>query len=393
MHAFLEIARSGWDGLVLHPLRAFVTVLAVVVALAPFLCGLCIAEGIQAEARASLLEGGDLTVTGTAYEEPASIPLSLKEKIAKVKGVISASTRVIGRVSLGSSHLAGVLVGIPEDRMPAKAAWIDGGFPRSATRDEIVVGADLARQLHLRVGDVIPPFYHSRSGDRLSTVVGLFRPEAPLWCARIVLTTVSTAMRILDHPDFVTEIQVQCTPGAEAQVAGAILALDSPEPLSLSVTSRAETASILKQSAGQREALFDIHVLLSWMSCIWVVLITSGAGRGERVREVGVLKATGWATDEILLRSFFESLSLGLIAFCVSAILVLVWLACFNGWGIAPLFIAGLDSGSNVRLPYALTPFIAGTSMIGTVAIVLTGTLFSAWRAAIAPPSSAMRSG
>ena len=57
MGRLLAIARTGFESLLLHPLRSLVTVAAVTVLLTPYLSALAISQGIQAEAEASIRSG------------------------------------------------------------------------------------------------------------------------------------------------------------------------------------------------------------------------------------------------------------------------------------------------------------------------------------------------
>ena len=111
----------------------------------------------------------------------------------------------------------------------------------------------------------------------------------------------------------------------------------------------------------------------------------------DRCREVGLLKATGWGTDEVLLRALSESVAIATLAFGMSFTLSLIGLKYLKGWGLAALFISGLDWGSWIRIPYALSPLTLGVAALATVTVVLTGTLFSAWRAATMSPAEAIR--
>ena len=56
---------------------------------------------------------------------------------------------------------------------------------------------------------------------------------------------------------------------------------------------------------------------------------------------MGILKATGWQTDEILLRAGVENLLIVAGGFSISLLLAFVWLAWFNGFWIAGVFPLG----------------------------------------------------
>jgi len=63
----------------------------------------------------------------------------------------------------------------------------------------------------------------------------------------------------------------------------------------------------------------------------------------------------------------------------------------FNGYGIAGLFLDGVSAKPEFPVPFRLTPVPALLAFVLAFAVVLTGTLYSSWRAAVTPPREAMR--
>jgi ABC-type antimicrobial peptide transport system permease subunit len=131
--------------------------------------------------------------------------------------------------------------------------------------------------------------------------------------------------------------------------------------------------------------------VLAFAVGILVLLVTSGLGLAERRREIGILKATGWQTDEVLLRGAVESLCLALAGACIALLLAWVWLRVFNGYGVAGYFIDGSGASPDFRVPFRLAPIPVLLAFVLSLVIVLTGTLWSSWRAATTAPREAMR--
>jgi ABC-type lipoprotein release transport system permease subunit len=281
------------------------------------------------------------------------------------------------------------------------AAWgdcIQGELPQTRSLNELVIGTSLAGRLNLKRGDTLPPFYRNdREGSHLSRVVGTFKPDAPPWQAQMILTTFDTAAHIFDQRDLATDLLVWCRPGSEASVSREVeQGLSFPQPngegvIRPAVTARQDLLALLPRGLLHREGVFNLHFLLAFVIGILVLLVTSGIGHGDRRREIGILKATGWQTDEVLLRGLVESCTLGLASACVALLLSWVWLRLFNGYGIAGLFMEGAGAAPDFRVPYRLTPVPALLAFVLAFAVVLMGTLYSCWRAAVTPPREAMR--
>ena len=121
------------------------------------------------------------------------------------------------------------------------------------------------------------------------------------------------------------------------------------------------------------------------------ILVTSGVGSSGRRREIGILKATGWQTDELLCRGLVESFLLSLAGAALAVVLAFVWLRWLNGYWIAGLFLAGVDTHPGFQVPARLAPVPALLAFLVALVLVMTGTLYSTWRTATVSPREAMR--
>jgi ABC-type lipoprotein release transport system permease subunit len=397
MHTVLEIARTGLSAILLHPLRSLATTAAVIVVLVPYLVGLGISYGVQEEAELSIRLGPDLYVTGSRFGRDAPVPLAAVASIRDLDGVTDVVPRIVGGLALGKDRESAILVGIPLKNMPRAVHCISGRLPRAGSVNELVFGSGLARKLHLEVGSVLPPFYHNRKGEKLSRVVGIFRSDVSLWQTNLIFTTFASSAAIFDQPNLATGLLVRCRPGYAGRVADAIRGMGAFPSGAVRgnirphIIARQDLEAMLPAGLLHREGIFDLHFLLAFAVGILVVLVTSGFGLGERRREVGILKATGWQTDEVLLRGLVEALVLSVTAAAVSVLLAFVWLKGLNGWWIAGIFLAGAGVAPDFTVPFQLAPVPALLAFVTSFVVVLSGTAYSTWRAATVPPREALR--
>jgi ABC-type lipoprotein release transport system permease subunit len=393
--AVLAIAHTGLDAVVRSPLRSLVIIGCLVAVLLPWLVCLGVSRGVQDEAEVSIQFGADLYVTGSQFGRDVPIPLSAVETIRHYDGVDRVVPRIVGEIVPGREPVAAIVVGMPPEQLP-DLPGLEGRLPAPARVNELVVGSELARRMHLHVGDLLPAFYRNRHGERLSQVVGIFRSEGSFTQAYLIFTTFDTAAAFFDQEGLATDLLVSCRTGAQDQVRQKIL-----ESLHLSppgaganvqprVTTRHDLEVLLPRGLLHREGVFHALYTLAFAVSILVILVTSGAGLAARRREIGILKANGWQTDEILLRDGVESLLLSLAGPSLSVVLAYLWLRGFNGYGIAGVFLVGVDT-AGFRVPFRLTPVPVLLALLLSFAVVSSGTLFSSWRAATTPPYEAMR--
>jgi ABC-type lipoprotein release transport system permease subunit len=373
-----------------------VTISALVAVLLPYLACLGLSQGLQDEAEISVRLGADLYVTAQQFGRNVPIPLSAIGDIRQIPGVVEVVPRIVGSIVLGKNQENAVVVGLPRKRLPLTLSCVEGRLVEGSALNELVVGTELARRLRLKVGSLIPPFYHSARGERVSRVVGLFRSGAGIWQANLIFTSLETAAHLFDQDGTATDLLVWCRPGYEAPVAAAIrtLALNAPQrgqTLQPQVTARSDVAALFQGGLLHREGIFNLHWVLALVIGILVILVTSGLGMSVRRREIGILKATGWQTDEIMLRSTVESALLALGGVAIAIVLAFVWLRGLNGYGIAAVFLTGVDNAPGFPVPFRLLPVpVLITSLLGFI-VVLTGSVYSTWRAATVAPIEAMR--
>jgi ABC-type lipoprotein release transport system permease subunit len=390
MHAALEVSWAGLQAVFLHSGRSAATIASLLALLVPYLAGLGISNGIQEEARDSVQFGAALYVSQTLLGREAPIPLAARAEIQKIDGVKAVIPRIVGEVVLGKDRISAVLVGIPLLRFPGSLHCIKGRLYREGIRNEFVIGSEVARRLGLDVGSMIPPFYHNAQGERISEVVGIFDADVPMWQAKMIVTSLETAQAIFDRQGLATELLVYCLPGYEPAIRTKILR-GLPHLASPRVVTRDQLMALVDQGLLHREGIFNLHFLLAFAVAILVVLVTSGFGLAERRREVGILKALGWQTDQVLLRCLVESLMLSVTAASVAIVLAFAWLKGLNGYWVASVFLAGAETAPSFPVPFRLTPIPALLAFILSFVVVLSGSIYTSWRAATAPPWIAMR--
>ena len=398
MGRLAALARSGLDAAARHRARTAAAAACIVCVLTPFVAGLGVARGLDAQIEESIARGADVHVTGTRFGRPVPVPLSAIDSVRAVPGVVDVVPRVVAAIRLGADRVDAVLVGLPVERFRDVAdGLVEGRFPSVPGRSELVVGSQLARRLALRPGAMIPPFYRNEQGERVSTVVGVFRSDLPVWEANVVLTDTESAARICDASALTCSLLVTCRPEYEDEVRDGIARIESlapgdPQgPIRPRVLTRGEARATLPEGALRREGVFHLHFVLAFALAIPLLLVTSGVGLAERRRETGLLKALGWHTDEVLFRGVVESLAIAAIGASVAVIAAWAWLSLANGWGIAPVFLPGAETAPGFRVPFSLAPAPVLVAFVISFVVTATGTLLSTWRAASAPPSEAMR--
>lgn len=154
----------------------------------------------------------------------------------------------------------------------------------------------------------------------------------------------------------------------------------------------------------REEILRTYDSIFSWRQGIVFVLLVgavlafvifawdkaAGMSAGEK-REIGILKAVGWETGDILRMKFWEGALISLAAFVIGYLLA--YLHVF--YGSAMLFEPVLKGWAVLYPDFTPIPFIDGlqvaTLFLCTVFPYVVATIIPVWKASITDPDSVMR--
>jgi ABC-type lipoprotein release transport system permease subunit len=160
-----------------------------------------------------------------------------------------------------------------------------------------------------------------------------------------------------------------------------------------------DTRPILREEISRTyDAVFDwrggiIIVILSGAVMAFIIFAwdkASGLSAEER-REVGILKAIGWETSDVLQMKFWEGVAISLTSFLLGVLLAYVHVFFASSSLFKPVLM-----GWSVLYPeFKLTPFInayqVATLFFLTVVPYTVTTIVPSWRTATIDPDSVMR--
>lgn len=263
---------------------------------------------------------------------------------------------------------------------------VPGEAPPEAGR--AYLGNGVARLRGLARGDRLS--LRSFDGTHLHLEVGaLFAAESELVSSDLVLVSEADYRRLFGvAPGVFTDLAVGVRNPSEVATVAAKIQEALPD-----------TRSILRD-----EILRTYDAVFDWRSGLLVVFLSacvlafaivvwdkaSGLSAEER-REIGILKAVGWETSDVILLKFWEGTVVSLTSF-LSGVLLAYAHVFFLG---APLLVPVLAGWSTLYPSFRLVPFVdpylAGVLFVLSVVPYTVATIVPSWRAATTDPSAAMR--
>jgi ABC-type lipoprotein release transport system permease subunit len=321
-----------------------------------------------------ILEGApEMVIQKMAAGRQELIPLRYLEKVKEIRGIGSARGRLWGYYYdpvIGANY---TLI-VPENGQPMAGNIAIG---EGVSRTRLVFDGDTMEfktydgtLVHLKIKNTLPSNSELVSSDLILVSEGDFR-------------------RLFGTP--------------EDNATDLTLRIKNPRELStiaVKISELLPDARIILKD----EILRTYDAVFNWRGGMMIVILTgallafvifawdkaSGLSLEER-REIGILKAIGWETSDVILMKFWEGMVVSLSSFLAGVLLAYVHVFFMS----SALFEPALKGWSVLYPRFKTVPFIDASQVAAlfflTVVPYTVATIIPSWRAATIDPDSVMR--
>lgn len=330
-------------------------------------------EAIKREARLVLQDAPDITIQRTLTGRYQTIPVSWCEGIGGINGVTSVQPRLWG-YHYDRTRLANYTFMAPAQNPPKPG--------------RIELGSGVARMRGANAGDTIV-FQAHDGAPRTFTVSKVLESESQLLTADLILLSEQDYREFSGIPagqatDLVLEVR---NPREYATIVEKITRVHpDTRPIMRSEIQRTYDA-VFAWRSGLVIVIFSAATL-AFLIFAWDK--ATGLSAEER-KEIGILKAVGWETSDILLMKFWEGTAISLTAFLIGTILAYAHVFLTSSTLFAPV----LKGWSTLYPSFRLTPLldfrqVAALFFLTVVPYTIT-TIVPSWRVATIDPDAVMR--
>jgi putative ABC transport system permease protein len=389
-----------------HKLRSFLTISGIVIGVLALTTMGALAENFNA-----LIDGGVKYFGGAIQVGPPDgqaanlLPMSKIDEIKKVDRVQAAfpgyqfQAKPGGNIVVSFGIPDTIVAGDPDENnySPLKLTYAQGRFVTAGSHGEVALGSTIAKEFKKKVGDTIelpvrPADARPDFVNHTFTVVGILNETktAPDTFAYIntadgqMLLRDSLPATLRDSIDVtqITEgISVYGKPGTPLNELDRIADRINSQVTGVKATKPSDLVNGFKSGGAIFTAITTAAALLALVIGGLSVVNTMFMAVAERVREIGLKKAVGATTWNVMTEFLIEATMIGLIGGVL-------------GYGFGVLIVvvrntvfAPPDGSSLFLITPALTIFAIGfATVLGAVAGVL-----PAWRAARLDPVIALR--
>ncbi len=328
---------------------------------------------LKREAILVLKDAPEIIVQRTVAGRYDRIPTSYAEKIQTIRGVAAVRSRLWG-YHYDPQVRANYPILVPERFLHAPG--------------EIAIGAGISGVRRAYEGDTLS-FKGYDGAVQSYTIKAVLPEESQLVSADLILMSEGDYRNLSGIPEgYATDLVLTVRNRKELATIAEKIATLFPD-----------TRPIIRD-----ELMRTYDAVFSWRGGLLLVLLSAavlafgifawdkatGLSAEER-KEIGILKAIGWETSDILLMKFWEGMAISLTAFLTG--MIMAYLHVFLA--ASPLFVPVLKGWSVLYPEFRLVPFVnAGqiaTLFFLTVIPYTVSTIVPSWRAATIDPDTVMR--
>jgi ABC-type lipoprotein release transport system permease subunit len=352
-----------------------------------------VGDGLSRDAALSIGVLPEITVQRMVGGRVERVPVEIADSLRALPHVVDAIPRVWGYVpvQVPRGEVAYTLMGLDVERMPIPEevgfSIEQGRFLLPGSQDEAVVGKAFASVFSASVGDRIT--LEDTFGNVADlTIVGIFGTAVEIYAADLIVVSLETARSFFGYgDDEASDICVYLDDPVNTSLT-ALRMIDIGDNLRL--MTRDALAELSQQAYGRRGGVFQ----LIWMTLLITVCLVAwaqGASIGLTLkREIGILKAIGWSTLDIIEVRMLESVIVALIGTLGGVLLGLGYLA-LDAPGIKQYFLGWATVYPEFPLPVYMSLRSLFLLIVVGIFPLAVATVVPAWQAGIIEPDEAIR--
>ncbi|MFZ2445414.1 MAG: FtsX-like permease family protein [Syntrophobacteraceae bacterium] len=330
-------------------------------------------QAMKKEASIILRDTPEIVIQKMVAGRHDLIPVSYIDKIVSIRGVGSVSARLWGYY-FDTTCGANYTLVVPKNQ--------------EITPGEIVIGRGIARERQSEEGDELS--VKAFDGEVMTfTIKQVMSSESELVASDLMLLREADFRRLFGIPEqYATDLVLNVANRKELNTIASKVVQILPD-----------TRPILRDEILRTyDAVFNwrgglVFIVLAGAIFAFIILAWDKATglSAEEKKEIGILKAIGWDTSDVLLMKFWESSVISLSSFSVGILLAYLHVFLFS----SSLFEPVLKGWSVLYPAFKPAPFIdfynVAILFFITVLPYTVATIIPSWRAAIIDPDAVMR--
>ena len=344
---------------------------------------------LQRESRLILKDSPEIVVQRMLAGRHELIPVNVDKEIMKIPGVSGVEPRYWGYYYDSGIKANYTIIGISASGLENNRL-LSGRMPLPQEKNVAAIGRGIAdaRVIKKDIGSTL--YLQAADGRWMNlNIIGIFASESEIMTADLIVISEDDFKILNKIPDgMATDLAVHVSNEAETPTIAKKIKEQFPDTRPIL---RDEIIRTYDAVFGWRSGLI-ITLFIGALTAFIILAWDKATGlSAEEKQEIGILKAIGWETSDVLEMKFWEGLVISLTSFMSGIILAYIHIFFFG----ASLFAPALKGWSVIYPDFKLTPFIdfyqVAILLALTVIPYIASTIIPSWKVSITDPDIVMR--
>jgi ABC-type lipoprotein release transport system permease subunit len=378
-----------------YRVRTAVILICLSVAASVFCSVAFMKDGLTREGRISLNYVADITVQGIEGGRQGLIDTKYVGFVLSEAGVLRVSQRIWGYGNVGNTLLVvvGVELSNQSSGLALKYPVVSGRFLDPNQNGTVVIGKAVADLLGADVGSTLSILTESNNALQY-LVVGVFSTESGVYSADMILMNLGDAREFFSLPlDKVTDLEVYVTKVDEAKYVSLLnyVARQISELPNVRVLTKDVLLNAQETTYGARSGFFSVVWYVILIAVAIIAFNQTVVVGHESKFEVGLLKALGFSTSDVIQVRLIESSILGVLAGSIGLVFGVVYDVLLNAPVLKDFMLGWASLYPGFGVPVEISVQTVFLTYAITVVPLLFATVIPSWLNATVDPDIAMR--
>jgi len=384
MNKQFKIIEYALSSLLRRKYKTISIIIAFTVSVSALTSVLFLTHALRTEANFMLRDVPDITVQRILGGRQTTIPLIYAEKIRSIRGVSKVTPRYWGYYYDGLTDANYTVIG--SGGVKSKFHFLIGDLPLNDTECAVGSGIDALRGAS-RSGELI--LVNSQDIGTLFEVSGVFTSESAILTNDLLVLTDQAVRDFFSIPENqATDLVLHIPNSRELGNVAAKIRQFFPDARPITKSELHSTYDTMYNWRSGMMLTVFCAAIISFCILAWDKATGISA---EEKREIGILKAIGWDTSDVLALKFWEGVIISLTAFLAGTLISYLHIFYFD----AALLAAVIKGWSTLFPAFSLAPDINVFHLLVvgffTVVPYVASTLFPSWKTAVTDPDMIMR--
>jgi len=313
------------------------------------------------------------------------------DELLQINGISYANGRVWGYYYFANKDVYFTLIGIDQFEEQYKQIFEDvtKKYHFDALNNGAIVGDGVLKILKESFFDDSFNFIKPNGDIKEVQILGTFGRDTTLETNDVILLPKEVVYEIFDlNQTLATDIVVNVENIEEIETIALKIRTMFPD---CKVYTKDDLKRSYEEMFHYKGGLFLALFIVCLFSFFMIIYDKSSGLNSEEKREIGILKAVGWSTNDILKWKFYEGMIISLSAFLLGFIFSFFYVYILKAPYLKDLFLGTSSLKPDFNIPFELNlPLVAIVFFI-CIPIYIAATIFPSWRASVGDTDEVLR--